>query len=169
MCSTPLFHPLFTRGNVFICEGRVGGEQRERWSKRNKIASERKEWDFGHLWVWSDAKPLPTEPMHMPNCLFLQQSPALLPPTTGWKRNPEQSTGGTKPNVFSDHFILVSFSSYTVLCGKCGSISQYPVLVKFIAKQEQWSTPPTCKTEMISYVMKQKPVEREAQEFMKDV
>lgn len=80
-----------------------------------------------------------------------------------------QNTGDTKPNVSFYHIILASFISYTVVYRKCGSSLQYSVLVKFIAKQEQWSTPPTCKAEMISYVMKQKPVEREAQEFMKDV
>lgn len=152
----------------FVREGRGRGEgaleqaeQDSQWKKRD--------WDFGHLWVWSEAKPLPTEPVHMPNCLFLQQSPALLPPTTGEKRNHRQNIKPLRANVPSDYFIPESVSSYTVLYRKCGSSSQYSVLVKSIAKQEQWSTPPTCKTEMISYVMKQKTVEREAQEFMKDV
>lgn len=116
------------------------------------------------------------KPNHCPQspctCLtasFWNKVQLLLPatPTTGKKRNHRQNTKTTK-GKWLDDFILVSHLIRR-RTEKCDSSSQYPVLVKFIAKQEQWSTPPTCKTETISYVMKQEPVEREAQEFMKDV
>lgn len=59
---------MFTRGNVFICEG---GEEEK--SKRNKIASERKETETLTICeAGLEPNHCPQSPMHMPNCLFLQ-------------------------------------------------------------------------------------------------
>lgn len=74
---THFFHPLFTRGNVFICKGwGLGVEEKGRGGayEGTEQDSQRKKrvWDCSHLWVWLWAKPLPTGPRHMSNCLFLQ-------------------------------------------------------------------------------------------------
>lgn len=41
------------------------------WPEQDSQREDHNKWDFGHLRVWHLAKPLPTEPRHMPNCLFL--------------------------------------------------------------------------------------------------
>lgn len=106
---------LCLQGKCLHLWGRVEGaleqvEQDSQWKKRD--------WDFGHLWDWSEAKPLPTEPMLMPNCLILQQSPALLPPTTGEKRNRTQNTTAAQDK--RAFFRLLYFQIVPILC--CESV-----------------------------------------------
>lgn len=98
--SALLFRPLFTRGNVFICEGRGGVQRRKRKkarepvSKQNKIARERKGTETSAI-----CEP-GSKPNHCPQswgpCLtasFCNGSPALLPQTTGlWNHTQKHSS-----------------------------------------------------------------------------
>lgn len=96
--QTLFFRSLFTRGNVFICEGEGGwaprGErerERERGrlvSDRNKIARERKETETPAI-CESGLKPnhCPQSPGTCLTASFGNSSPARLPQTTGlWNR-----------------------------------------------------------------------------------
>lgn len=117
---------LCLQGKCLHLWGRVEGaleqaEQDSQWKKRD--------WDFGHLWDWSEAKPLPTEPMLMPNCLILQQSPALLPPTTGEKRNRTQNTTAAQDKRSFLRLLYFQIVSHLMLW-KCASSSRYSALVK---------------------------------------
>ena len=94
--------PLFTRGNVFICEGRGGGggekrekkKEREVGRERKKKAGKRKETENRAIWEsGSDPNHCPQSPGTCLTASFCNGRPELLPQTTGlWNHTQKHSS-----------------------------------------------------------------------------